>query len=121
MRGVHSLGLTSALTHIMASVGTPLLREARGSDTHEARSEYQVAKEWLERKLFEPGTQPRYSNHYFCRTDDTRWDAGWSCRVIDRCPTRSSPVAPFANNSQRGREQVINNQEVYDRAKVEED
>lgn len=41
--------------------------------------------------------------------NDTRWDAGWSCMVIDRCPTCSSPVAPFETTRNADGEQVINN------------
>lgn len=62
--------------------------------------------------------EPRYTNHYLCPKDDTRWDAGWSCMCNDRCPTCDAVVEPYATTHHADDGETIHNQAVYNKANV---
>jgi hypothetical protein len=76
-------------------------------------------KEWLQSKLGEPMEDGRrFTNHYLCAKDNTRWDAPWSCMCDDRCPTCDAVVQPYATTRKADRSEAIHNQEVYSKANV---
>jgi hypothetical protein len=78
-----------------------------------------AVKEWLEAKLREPEeAEPRFTNHYLCPQDSTRWDAGWSCMANDRCPTCDAVTEPYATSRNADGSEAIHNRAVYDRAKL---
>lgn len=78
-----------------------------------------AVKEWLESKLGEPGAgEPRFTNHYLCPQDSTRWDAGWSCMCNDRCPTCDAVTEPYAMTNNSDDSEVIHDRKVYNRANV---
>jgi hypothetical protein len=62
--------------------------------------------------------EPRYTNHYLCPRDTTRWDAGWSCMANDRCPTCDAVVEPYAMTRNADGSQTIHDQRIYNRANV---
>lgn len=78
-----------------------------------------AVKEWLESKLGEPGAgEPRFTNHYLCPKDSTRWDATWSCMANDRCPTCDTVVEPYATTRNADQYETIHDEAVYKKANV---
>lgn len=78
-----------------------------------------AVKEWLQAKLREPeADEPRFTNHYLCPQDSTRWDAGWSCMANDRCPTCDGVTEPYATTRNADQVEAIHNQAVYRKANV---
>lgn len=76
-------------------------------------------REWLEAKLGEPvADEPRFTNHYLCPKDSTRWDAAWSCLCNDRCPTCDAVTEPYATTRNADGSETIHNQSDYSKANV---
>ena len=87
-------------------------------------------REWLESKLGELGedtslgregvgaivSQRRYTNHYLCLKDSTRWDSAWSCMCNDRCPTCCGVTQPYATTRNADGSETIHNQAVFNEA-----
>jgi hypothetical protein len=60
--------------------------------------------------------QGRYTNHYLCPNDNTRWDDDWSSTCNDRCPDCDAEIEPYASTDNRDQKVTIYAQDVYDRA-----
>ena len=60
--------------------------------------------------------ESRYTNHYLCPDDNTRWDDDWSCMSNDRCPTCNHEIEPYASTDNNDNSETIHAQDVYDRA-----
>lgn len=60
--------------------------------------------------------EERYTNHYLCPNDNTRWDDDWSCMCNDRCPTCDAEIEPYASTDNKDGAEVIHCQEVRDKA-----
>lgn len=76
-------------------------------------------REWLESKLGElVADEPRFTNHYLCPQDSTRWDSGWSCLCNDRCPTCDVVTEPYATTRNADGSETVHDRGVYNRANV---
>jgi hypothetical protein len=99
--------------HIRRNVLLGLIAELYEHQLSDAIS----VKEWLESKLDEPvEDEPRFTNHYLCLNDRTRWDGGWCCMCNDRCPTCDAVVEPYAMTHNADQSETIHNQAVYNKA-----
>jgi hypothetical protein len=58
----------------------------------------------------------RYTNHYLCPNDSTRWDDNWSCMCNDRCPNCDAEIEPYASTDNRDQSETIHAPDVYQRA-----